>query len=1059
MSLPNWARNLNGNKKYGSAASRLLDAALLSGVSAGTEIGMELARSAVNEYNDTYNARMVLDGKDFNPRTLGKTLTKPFVSLGTSVVNRLTAPAKSAPAQNAPVGNEDRYAGGDALAETLRSSTADDALGSLYRKYGITDAGPELSGRIAKTVSDWQWKDYFTYRQWRTEIVPHLVRTSFEETLADLQTRMVEEGERQSLDKQQLRERLRSAASDLGEVFAAYTEELANGSGSLVKPMRPLPDAAADKAEMAALLAEDGLTADRKARIREAYKSTPALTSERQLEKAIRDRMAHVPYRAAAVDEQAPVQEAPAQQPAAQNVPVQQQPAAEKKHVPTVAEIDANAPAWLKRAAGENTGWFDGIKSAAMDYGMSAAKSGMDAALRGFTDYMEHDMTLKGKTFSKPTRTTRLGARLARGVVNRAMKGAHDYAGQDWRWVTGEEVSSSICRLTWGFDGKALNDFKNVTGTGFNDLRVIQKIQDKIENWAFKDQFDNKKWSSEILPHLISKRFDESLSEVLRTVREQYESRDEVVSRDFLRAHMVRAAEALTQLYQSYTKNIADNTDLLDAPMTFGSTVAADAALLDKYKDIDPAHLDGVKRALANQKALTDQKALDKAIDAEMGRMTADKDVDLAFEKAFAPRAENESADVRATRAALAIRELKAQNESRGFFRKHVFNSAYKKTKKRIAQMIETLRRQFPDFAEETLDDLLDLSKPVEKTVDPAAVMEIGQTEYIEPSLLQKGAAKVLEAAVDGMMAGAQTMVNVTSAAMKVGSEVISRGYEYVSGNSDDIKEAAKDAYQAVKKSASDGLEKADETAAGMLDRVGDYIADPSELVNDIKGLFGYGEQTSGVIDGAGEDEKDEEFVEIPDDESVVSEDEKFEDAMDQDEMEVSLRFGASKQALTERLTQEIETHRAALGAMDRFNTDAVMHEVGSILHCKGLLVALHPMEYKDGQIDGREAGTVIAEMQAMQKAIGSERFVQDCDAAGKDPAARQSVLRSGFKGSTLDMIRFALNEDNLNATHRKFLDVRAKNAAQASDTQAVDLPAAGKDRNVSVEQTAVMKK
>ena len=207
------------------------------------------------------------------------------------------------------------------------------------------------------------------------------------------------------------------------------------------------------------------------------------------------------------------------------------------------------------------------------------------------------------------------------------------------------------------------------------------------------------------------------------------------------------------------------------------------------------------------------------------------------------------------------------------------------------------------------------------------------------------------------------------------------------------------------------------------------------------------------------EDKKNEEFVEVPEDESVASEDEAFEDAMDEDEMKLSLRFGASKQALSERLTQEIEAHRAALGAMEKFNTDAVMHEVGSILHCKGLLVALHPMEYKDGQIGGREAGTVIDEMEAMQKEIGSQRFMKDCDAAAADPAARQAVLRSGFKGSTLDMIRSSLNEDNLNATHRKFIDLRAKNAAQALDTQTADLPAAGKDRNVSVGQTAVMKK
>ena len=1051
MPLPNWASNLNGNKKYGSAASRLLDAAKLSGVSAGTEIGMGLARNAVNEYNDTFNARMVLDGKDFNPRSLGKTLAKPFVSLGTSVVNRLTAPAESAPAQNGPTGNEDRYAGGDALAETLRSSTADAALASLYRKYGIIDARPELSGPIAQSVSGWQWKDYFTYRQWRTEIVPHLVRTSFEETLADLHTRMVAEGERQGLDKQQLRDRLRNAANDLGKVFTDYTGELANGSGSLVKPMRPLPDAAADKAEMDALLAEDGLTSDQKARIREAYKSTPALTSDRQLAKAIDDRMKHVPYQA--VDAQnAPAQQ-PVQQQAVPDAPAQQaaqQPAAEEKHVPTVTEIDTNAPAWLKRAAGENAGWFDGIKAAAMNYGMSAAKSGMDIALMGFTDYMEHDMTLKGKTFSKPTRTTRLSARLARRVVDRAMKGAHDYADQDWRWVTGEEVSSSICRITWGFDGKALNDFRNVTGTAFNDTQVIQKIQDKIENWTYKDRFDNRKWSSEILPHLIGKRFDESLSEVLKAIREKYEGQDEVASRDLLRAHMVKAAEALTKLYQSYTKNIADNTDLLDAPMTFGSTAVADAALLDKYKDIDPAHLDGIRKALANQKVLTDKKALDKAIDAEMGKVTVRKDVDLAFEKAFAPRAENESADVRAVRAALAIRELKAQNESRGFFRKHVFNSAYKQTRKRIAQMTETLRGQFPDFAEKSLDDLLDLSKPVNETVDPVVVMEIEQKEYVEPSMLQKGVEKAVEVALDGMMTGAQTMVNVTTAAINVGSEVLSRGYAYVSNNYDDIKEAAADAYQAVKKSASDGLEKTDETAAGMMDRIGDYIADPSELVNDIKGLFGYGEQKSDVIDGVGEDKKDE---------SLGSEDDEFEDAMDQEEMELSVRFKTSKQALTERLTQEIEAHREALGAMEKFNTDAVMHEVGSILHCKGLLVALHPMEYKDGQICGREAGTVISEMERMHQAIGGERFLRDCDAVAKDPSARQSVYRSDFKGSTLDMIRSALNNDNLNATHRKFLDVRAKNAAQASDTDTVNQPAAGKDRNVSIGQTAVMKK
>ncbi len=501
-------------------------------------------------------------------------------------------------------------------------------------------------------------------------------------------------------------------------------------------------------------------------------------------------------------------------------------------------------------------GLYQYVASTGYDYAGKAAQATMKRMAKAAYD----PMTLAGMSFNKRSiagraKGTVIG-RYADTVAN-YVKSFGDPNGPFF--VTGDAVAREAFE-TYKFSESKRNDFYNEFGFDFDSDAVLKGIADDIRNWEDKDQFYDKNWREEIIPHILRTSFERELEKVHMTILERYGKQD-LNNMAALEYKLDISTRMLAYMYQDYSNTLAEKTGLLEMPLFCASkkNIMNDESLKNL---LGPKKYADFKKKFESQPPLINEKKVRDRIKWAKNHFATSNSEDIArkvntnLRNAIAASKTYEP-DV-LMKAISDVRELEARCAKTGFFARNIpfFNRSYKRT----MALKETMKDQIREYVasrdpkpDVKLDDLFSLNYPFETDAQITRQMESREyrKEFPQKSTLEKAKDMVVDvanatletakSAVNTVVNTVQTVYNVVTS--ESGQKIIGKAVDVaVETGLNTLKTAADatiDAGIKIGNLALTGAQKLGEVVSNTAQTVADTVSTVTEVVTDTAKTIG----------------------------------------------------------------------------------------------------------------------------------------------------------------------------------------------------------------------------
>ena len=275
--------------------------------------------------------------------------------------------------------------------------------------------------------------------------------------------------------------------------------------------------------------------------------------------------------------------------------------------------------------------------------------------------------------------------------------------------LTTVDVKWQLARKDVYIDEEKVAALESATGYRFDTLAFYEKMRNAIDQCG--DRFYDNTWRNELMPHILKNLFMEETKKMYRTLAEQAQG-EGILSEELLDQTLANGTRMMQDIMESYTRDLANKTPLLGAPIRFVKEEKDPLA-----EDTEPLGMtDKEKERWKNLKSdLRSSDATYLTTESQLRRMRGDalgfirdskaEDVEKMFSSRFGEKgirkAENGKAgtqidSVEAAAAILEVRELKKRNQKRGFFNRIFHWTENKKEKEAIGRMTAKLNEVFP---------------------------------------------------------------------------------------------------------------------------------------------------------------------------------------------------------------------------------------------------------------------------------------------------------------------------------------------------------------------------
>ena len=354
-------------------------------------------------------------------------------------------------------------------------------------------------------------------------------------------------------------------------------------------------------------------------------------------------------------------------------------------------------------------------------------------------------VTINGKEFSEHyTLGQKIGYSIAANAGSVFTSGAQmidKYINRGYFYPDGKMVADTAFSGRVNFDAEMGRQMFNACGYKPNFKQLMQQLRDITS--TVDNSLTDISWRKGITPHILRTVFQDEMKQMLSAIRESHQNHPEIYSHQLMQAHMRKATWLLSDIFEKFTVDLANNTDYLEAPMSLlpknAPTLADDANLTDDERQMwaDVAHhslfeneqqmqqmIDNEAKKLPN---LTAQDAWEK-FRFDLRKPLNDPQNSPVPYKRGLDRVEDQR---RLNIAVLNLRELKQQYESRNFFSRWL-TAAGRAERKAIQNMQDYLCDTL-ELEPEQLQTMLDLKTPLEESVDLKQAMNLKYESQPEP--------------------------------------------------------------------------------------------------------------------------------------------------------------------------------------------------------------------------------------------------------------------------------------------------------------------------------------
>lgn len=313
-----------------------------------------------------------------------------------------------------------------------------------------------------------------------------------------------------------------------------------------------------------------------------------------------------------------------------------------------------------------------------------------------------------------------MGDALLEAGLNVGKKGANQVLTRNFFFPTGAAVASTAFAGRVNFDVNMGVDMYNACGYQPDFQRILSGLNRTASEVG--DNLNDITWRKEVTPHMIRTAFREELGRSFEAIRAQHMEAP-VSNRQLVEAQMNLAAQHLSNIFQKFTLDLANNTDYLEAPMTFVPQkkvlpeIEMTAEEKKLFNDVSQHSLFSSHREL--------RKMISKAAD-KMPEANA-KETKEKFDKSLA----SEDVEYRQMNSILNLRGLQ-----RKYARRNIFSRYLTRAGREERATINTMKEQLKEslgIDDKALKDLLNLNTPMEDGIALKAVLGIKQKEYPAP--------------------------------------------------------------------------------------------------------------------------------------------------------------------------------------------------------------------------------------------------------------------------------------------------------------------------------------
>lgn len=353
-------------------------------------------------------------------------------------------------------------------------------------------------------------------------------------------------------------------------------------------------------------------------------------------------------------------------------------------------------------------------------------------------------VTINGKEFSeKYTLGQKIGYSIAANAGTVFTSGAQmidKYINRGYFYPDGKMVADAAFSGRVNFDAEMGRQMFNTCGYKPNFKQIMQQLRDITS--TVDNSLTDISWRKGLTPHILRTVFQDEMKQMLSSIRESHQNHPEIYSHQLMQAHMRKATWLLSDIFEKFTVDLANNTDYLEAPMSLlpkNAPTLADADLTDDERQMwaDVAHhslfeneqqmqqlIDGEMKKLPNRDA---QDVWEK-FRFDLRKPLNDPKLGSSPYECGKDRVEDQR---RLNIAVLNLRELQQQYESRNFFSRW-FTAAGRAERNAIRNMQDYLCATL-DLVPEQLQTMLDPKTPFEESVDLKQAMHLKYEPQPEP--------------------------------------------------------------------------------------------------------------------------------------------------------------------------------------------------------------------------------------------------------------------------------------------------------------------------------------
>lgn len=408
---------------------------------------------------------------------------------------------------------------------------------------------------------------------------------------------------------------------------------------------------------------------------------------------------------------------------------------------------------WMEKAIGRKRRYsksnvvVDGVIRGGKYVGIATAGFIADRIVSWATNYKKSNnewgrqgFEIRGKTFVKPAGViARVGYsvsdKVADTVKNTATGATESYLSSKVYYPDGKGVVKGAFVKGVEFDEDMGTQMWNSCGYTPDFTGIIDKMKEDIT--PASNRMSDVEWRREVMPYILQTSYRTELNKMFEAMGTRHMTDpDGTYNQEVMIKNMRDGALMLGALFQDFSQKMANNTEYLEAPLTF--TKQPPPSMPEELSPEEEKAWKGVKQ----HSLLESDKQLEKMITAQVAKtapLTAERAATKFYEdmmkplivgektEPYAPNIDREEDMRRFFKGALVVRELKRKYASRSIFGKYLTPSGWRE-RGTLADLTKELADHY-QMSKDVVEQQLDLKKPLEEKLVMKDLLNIEQRQ------------------------------------------------------------------------------------------------------------------------------------------------------------------------------------------------------------------------------------------------------------------------------------------------------------------------------------------